>query len=178
MGGAMQSQWHQIPHPLGGQPTNWKIIVLQKFPHWSESPEPHIRLPSLREAGGAAVKDSGVWSQELHRTGGENKRYILRVNTKSQAHPYPEEQSRDPWESGTDLPAGVGGSHAEGGGGWLTVGDKDAGSRSSGKYSLAGALLEATMSTTKQPVVFWAVSPQDKPLMEGNTAPPISSHAA
>ena len=77
----MHSQWYQIPHPLGRQPTNWKIIMLQKFPHWSESSEPHIRLSSLREwkeelppppqPKNLALKDSGVRSQELHRTWGK-----------------------------------------------------------------------------------------------------------
>ena len=134
MVGGMQSQY-QIPHPLGGQLTNRKIIVLQKFPHWSESPEPHIRLPSLREAGGAAVKDSGLVTGVTQDSGG-NKLHLLRVNTESQAHQHPEEQSRGPWESGTDLPAGIGGSHAEGGGAVAHCGDKDIGSRSSEKYSL------------------------------------------
>ena len=39
--------YSQIPYPTGGLPKNWKIIIPQKFSHRSESPEPHIRLPSL-----------------------------------------------------------------------------------------------------------------------------------
>ena len=33
--------------PLGGQPTNRKIIISQKFSHRSESSEPHTRLPNV-----------------------------------------------------------------------------------------------------------------------------------
>ena len=49
----MLSRYNQIPYPPGGQPTNWKIIISQRFSHRSESSEPHVRLPSL-----------GVWHQE------------------------------------------------------------------------------------------------------------------
>ena len=40
-------QDNQIPHTLGGQPTNWRIIISQEFSHRSESSEVHTRLPSL-----------------------------------------------------------------------------------------------------------------------------------
>ena len=45
--GGAQSWQNQIPHLPGGWPTNWKLIILQKFPHRIEGPEPHVRLPSL-----------------------------------------------------------------------------------------------------------------------------------
>ena len=35
------------PKATGGRPTNWRIIILQKFSHWSEGSEPHVRLPNL-----------------------------------------------------------------------------------------------------------------------------------
>ena len=38
--------YNQIPHPPGGHPTNWRVIILQRFSHRSESSEPHIRIPS------------------------------------------------------------------------------------------------------------------------------------
>ena len=52
----------------------------------------------------------------------------------------PRGRSSDPIETEPGLPASVGGSPAEAGGGGVAVahcGDKDTGSRSSGKYSLA-----------------------------------------
>ena len=68
---------NQLPYQPGAQPTNWKIITLQKFSHRSESSESHIRLPSLRVwlreeecPEYLAFKASRAWEQELHRTGG------------------------------------------------------------------------------------------------------------
>ena len=29
-------------------PTNWRITIVWRFSHWSESSEPHVGLPSLR----------------------------------------------------------------------------------------------------------------------------------
>ena len=52
----MLSQCNQILSPPvleWGLLTNWKIIILQKFSHRTESSEPHIRLLSL-----------GIWHQE------------------------------------------------------------------------------------------------------------------
>ena len=46
-------QYNQIPCSPGRRPTNWKIIISQRFCHRSESSELHVRLPSL-----------GVWHQE------------------------------------------------------------------------------------------------------------------
>lgn len=43
----------QDPYPLSGQLANWRTIILQKFCHRSENPEPQGNLPSLR-----------VWHQE------------------------------------------------------------------------------------------------------------------
>ena len=45
--------YNQIPSPSGGWPTSWRIIILQKFSHRSESSEPHARLPCI-----------GFWHQE------------------------------------------------------------------------------------------------------------------
>ena len=39
---------HQLAYPPSGQPTNWKIIISQRFSNKSESFEPQFRLPSLR----------------------------------------------------------------------------------------------------------------------------------
>ena len=45
--------YNQITYLPGGQPTNWKIIILQRISHKNESSDSLIRLPSL-----------GVWHQE------------------------------------------------------------------------------------------------------------------
>ena len=54
-------------------------------------------------------------------------------------------------ETEADLPASVGGSPAEPGVAVAHHGDKDTGSRSSGKYSLALGIPESTINPTKEP---------------------------
>jgi len=39
---------HMHPHPWGGQSTNWRIIIGQRFSYRGKSSEPHVRLSSLR----------------------------------------------------------------------------------------------------------------------------------
>ena len=53
MVGGVDLWYNPIPYPLGMCHTNWRIIILQKFSHRSESSELHVRLPSL-----------GIWHQE------------------------------------------------------------------------------------------------------------------
>ena len=45
------------PIPPGAQSTGWRIIILQKFSHRSDSSKPHIRLPGL---GGLAWGRGGA----------------------------------------------------------------------------------------------------------------------
>ena len=61
-----------------------------------------------------------------------------------------------------DLPDSVGGSPEEARVAVAHCGDKDTGSRSSGKYSLVGSLLESTISPTKETVGSSDGSPQAK----------------
>ena len=46
--GGVHSWFNQIPYLLGGWPTNWKIIISQRFSHRIENFETHSRIPSLR----------------------------------------------------------------------------------------------------------------------------------
>ena len=62
-------QYNQTLYPSGGQNTNWKIIILQRFSHRSESSEPHLRVPSLgvwkweeEPPEHLALKASGAWN--------------------------------------------------------------------------------------------------------------------
>ena len=100
MVGGVHSWYNKIPHPLGGWPTNWRIIILQ-FSHMSESSEPHVRLPSLgvwhweeENPEHLALKASGSWSQELHRTGG-NRDSTLGGCTQSLMHTMTQDKSSD-----------------------------------------------------------------------------------
>ena len=75
--GGVHLRYNQIPYHLIGQPTKWRIIILQKFSHRSESSKPHIRLPILgvqhweeEPPERLALKASRAWLQELSRTGG------------------------------------------------------------------------------------------------------------
>ena len=78
MVGVAHLQYNQIPSHPGGRPTVWRIIMLQKFSHMSESSEPRARLPSPGVRHGEeeppehlALKSSGAWLQEPLRTGGK-----------------------------------------------------------------------------------------------------------
>lgn len=76
MAGSAHSPYTQISYPMGGQPTDWKIITLQSFSYRKESSEPSVRHPSLGwgglAMGGAASGFEGHWGliTVLHRTGG------------------------------------------------------------------------------------------------------------
>ena len=85
-------QYNQIPYKLGRWPTNWKIIISQRFSHRTEHSEPHIRLPSLRvwrqeeePQEHSALKANRSWLQELHRTR-ENRNATLGGHTESHVH--------------------------------------------------------------------------------------------
>ena len=91
VGGALL-QYNQIPYLLGGLPTNWKIIISQKFSHRSESSEPHFRVPSLgvwhwgeKPPEHLTLKASRDSVQELHTTG-ENRFHSKRVYTRFHVH--------------------------------------------------------------------------------------------
>ena len=74
----------------------------------------------------------------------------------------PGEGAVTPGETEPDLPARVGGSPAEAGVAVVYRGDKDTGSRSSGKYSLVWALPDSAISPTKDlgRLQCWATSDQ------------------
>ena len=97
--GRALSWYNQIPYLPGGWPTNWKIIISQRFSHRNESSEPNVRLLSLRSwhqedepPKHLALKARGAWVQELHRTGERDP--TLGGNTKLHMHLDPG-QSRD-----------------------------------------------------------------------------------
>ena len=110
---------NRIPHPPGGQPTNWKIIISQRFSHRSETSEPHVRLSSL---GGShqkeeppehlALKAGRAWAQELHRTGG-NRESALGGYTQGFTCTGTQGKAVTSYQPGPDLPVGLGGSPGE-----------------------------------------------------------------
>ena len=74
--------------------------------------------------------------QDFNRTGG-NRDSTLGGHTQSSVHIRTQEEGAvTPQQTEPDLPASVGGSPAEAGVAVAHRGDKDTGSRSSGKYSL------------------------------------------
>ena len=84
----------------GGSPTNWKIIIPQKFSNRSESSEPHGGLLSQglwqweeKTPENLSLKVSGVWLQELHRTGG-NRNSTLGGHTQMLLAPGPRDKKR------------------------------------------------------------------------------------
>ena len=143
---------------LGGWLTNWRTLIPQKSTHWSEGSEPHVRLPNLGvwQQGeefleNQTLKASGIWLQDFDRTGG-NRDSTLGGHTQSSV--CLRTQGKEQWPhrrlNQTYLLVlesllqrwGLAVSHRE---------NKDTGSRSSGKYSLAWALPEFTISPAKEP---------------------------
>ena len=62
--------------PPGGQSTNWRTIIPNKFSHCCKSSRPHNRLHNLRiqqkdweSSGNLTLKVSGIWLRSFHRTG-------------------------------------------------------------------------------------------------------------
>ena len=118
VGGAL-SWYNPISYLPVGQPTNWKIIVSQRFSHWSESSQPHVRLPILRVWNREeeppehfALKASVAWVQELHRTGG-NRDSTLGGCTQGFTCTGTQGKAVTPQEPGPGLPASPGCSPGE-----------------------------------------------------------------
>ena len=109
----------QISYPVGGWPTNWEIIISQRFSYKSESSWPQVRLSQLevwhQEKGHLSIGLWRAWLQELHRTGGD-KLHFWRMHTRSPVHQDPEEKAVTPQEPQPDLPTGPGGSPGQAGG--------------------------------------------------------------
>ena len=80
------------------QPTNWKIIITQKFSHKIKSSDPYSRLPILGVVGGRERSVIGRrnpqriwlwWSVELelrNSTGLGETKHSWKMHTKSHAH--------------------------------------------------------------------------------------------
>ena len=155
MVGGVHSQYNQIPYPPGGWPKNWKIIISQRFSHRSESSELHVRLPSLgvwnqeeESPDHLALKASKAWFQDFHRSGinrnstlGGCTQGLMCTRNQGKGSDFKGARVRHTcwswrvsWESKGWL--------------WLTR-NKDTGGRGTGKYSLAWALLEATILTPR-----------------------------
>ena len=140
----------------GGWPTNWKIIVPQKFSHRSKSSEPHVRLPSLGvwqleevPPENLALKSSRVRSQEFHRTGGNRNSTLGGCTqgllcTKTQGKQWTRKR-----QGQTYLVVLEGLLWRWGGVAVVSCRDKDTGSSNSGEYSLVWTLSEATIFSTR-----------------------------
>ena len=129
----------------------------QKSTHWSEGSEPHVRLPNLEVPRweeefleNQTLKASGIRLQDFDRTG-RNRDSTLGRHTQSSVRIGT--QGKEQWPHGklnqTYLLVLEGLLQRRG----MAVahhGDKNTGSRSSGKYSLAWALPESTISPTKE----------------------------
>ena len=91
-GGRQNSWYNQLQYPLGGWTTNWRVIVLQRFSHRSESSEPHVRLPSqgvqdLEDPQDhLALKASRAQLQEPHRIGGNRDVTLIKGHTETPTH--------------------------------------------------------------------------------------------
>ena len=132
MVGGAHSRHSQIPYLLGGQPTNWKIIILQKYSHRSESSGP---------MSGSLVWGSGTGRRNPPRTfgfenqgglitgtpqdWGKQKCHSWSVHTRSRVHQDPGEKAVTAEEPVPDLPAGLGGSPGKVGAAVPHCGDKD-----------------------------------------------------
>ena len=122
MVGGGHSQSNQIPHPPGGRPTNWKIIILQRFSQ-RRVLSPMSGSSAWRSGiGRRSSQSTWLWiPAELdcrNSTGlGEIETPFLEGTRKVSCTPGPREKADTSQEPGPDLPAGLGGSPGEAEGG-------------------------------------------------------------
>ena len=102
-----------ISCPQGVGPTNWKTVIPRKFSHWRAGSEPLVQQWEEKSLESPALKASGIWLVDHHRTGGNR-------NSTLEGHMQILECSRTyakkaviPQETGPDLSASTGGSPAE-----------------------------------------------------------------
>ena len=143
---------------LVGWLTNRRTLMPQKSTHWSEGSEPHVRFPNLgvwqweeEFLENQTLKASRIWLQDFNRTGG-NRDSTLGGHTQSSVHVGTQGNERWPHRrrsrtyllvlEGLLQRRRVAVSHRE---------DRDTGRINSGKYSLAWAPPESTISSTKEP---------------------------
>ena len=156
--GGAQSQQNQIPYPRGAWPTNWKTVTPQKFSYRSESPEPHVRLPSL-EVQQQEEEPQRIWLwrpagfDHRNSTGlGKAETPLLEGWHKIVCAPEPRGKKQWPHKRlGPNYLLVIEGLLQRCGVAVAHCGDKDTGSRSV-EYSLVWALPEAAISPTLQPV--------------------------
>ena len=102
MVGGVQLQSNKIPYPLGGWPTDWRIVISKKFSHYCEGSEPHVRLSSLgiqqRDWGPRESCLEGQWDliTGLLEEWVKQRLWYWRAQTKFCAHQDAEERSSDP----------------------------------------------------------------------------------
>ena len=145
------------PITTGQWLTNWRTIIPQKSTHCSEGSEPHVMLPNLgvrqweeEFSENQTLKASGIWLQDFNGTGW-NRDSTLGGHTQVVCTSGPRGKEQWPHRrlnqnyllvlEGLLQRWGVAVAHH---------GDKDTGSRSSGKYSLAWTLLESAISPPKK----------------------------
>ena len=124
---------------MGGWLTDWRTLIPQKFTHWTEGSEPHVRLPNLGDRRreeefleNQTLKPSGNWLQDFDRTGG-NRDTTLGEHTQSSVHIRTQRKEQWPQErlNQTYMLVLEGLLQRRGGGPVAHRGDKDTGSRSS-----------------------------------------------
>ena len=154
---------------LGGRLTNWRTLIPQKSTHWSKGYEPHVRLHNLgvqqweeEFLENQTLEASGIWLQDSDRTvtnrdsnlgGHVQSSVLIRTQGKEQ---WPHRRLHQTYMLVLEAllqSQGVAVAQHE---------DKDTGSRSSGKYSLAWALPESAISPTKElgRLQCWVISGQ------------------
>ena len=120
MVGGMLLWYNEIPYLPRGWTTDWKIIILQRFSHRSESSKPHVRLTWGSSFGLRASRAFGFESQQDLSVGASQDFvkqiiYCWKVHIISHMHWGPDQSSE------LDLPAGVGGSIEEVGVGYISL---------------------------------------------------------
>ena len=157
MVGGVQSWRNQIPYPLSGQPTNWRIVIPKKFSCCKVSrPLSGFSAWGFRKGQGIprGVDFEGQWDliAGLPDDWGKQRPHSWRVHTKScTLGPRGEEQWHHRWLNQTSLLVlkgllqgyGVAVAHHR---------DRGTGSCSSGKGPLVWALLEDVTSPTLEAI--------------------------
>ena len=112
------------PITTGWVTNKLRTIIPQKSTLWSEGSEPHVRLPNLgvqqqeeEFPENETLKASGIWLQDFDKPGGHRDSTLGGHTQSSVRNRTKGEVAVTPYENEPDLPASVGGSPAEVGGG-------------------------------------------------------------
>ena len=171
--GGARLKYNPNPYPPGGQPTNWRIIMSQKFSHRRKGSEPHARFLSLRvQCERRRTQSIWLWMQWglIARAPQDwGKERLLKDTHKVSCTQIPIAKVVTLWKPGPDLPTALRGSPGDGRGDIKTCGNISGGTQLKADILLGS--LAPRPGTTQQPVGSRTGMPQAKQLTRQEHSP-------